>query len=495
MNPSGYALKSPVSPARYGAPARTFGLVWARARAAIWRRRFALAATGLSALVLGATLTFANWYLARDERLGVVNFPISCGWQSQRDFTTATALLHLFQFADAQDVYKSVVERDPACAIAYWGIAMSRLQNPLYALPSSEDESIAQRALAAAAMARNAIPRERAYLAAVGTLFDADQPDWQARKAAYVRAMAQLVADYPRDREAVIFYALALNLAGESAGKTKAAELLLLAFSEEPQHPGIEHYLTYCLGPAAYQPRPFERTAAATTAQRMLLAAFSFVALCALGLFVTFTADLRPGAGSAGRIGGPFVLTAPDGTTVTDRSFRGRWLLICFGCTRSPNVCPATLSLIAELLDKLGPLAGSVQPLFITVDPAHDTPEILGEFTRTFHPGIIGLTGKPAEIAAVAQQYRVFSKSTLGGDVGIHSMEHGSYLYLMDPGGRHFAAFSHEKARASDEIVVRLRELLSSSQPGTNSDFAGIARLAGFLGTGRNATSGSGISR
>src|ERR1700674_4213652 len=154
----------PVSSGQSGFPNAAFAVLWARARIAIWRRRFALAAAGMSALVLGAALTFANWYMAQDARLGVVHFPISCGWQSQREFTTATALLHLFQFADAEQAYRSLVERDPDCAIGYWGIAMSRLQNPLYALPSSEDEDIARQALAAAAAARNAGARERVYL-------------------------------------------------------------------------------------------------------------------------------------------------------------------------------------------------------------------------------------------------------------------------------------------------------------------------------------------
>jgi hypothetical protein len=92
-----------VSFGKPGSPDRAFKLIWARLRASVWRRQLALGAIGLSALVLGAALAFANWYMAQDERLGVVHFPTSCGWQSQREFITATALLHLFRFAEAEE--------------------------------------------------------------------------------------------------------------------------------------------------------------------------------------------------------------------------------------------------------------------------------------------------------------------------------------------------------------------------------------------------------
>src|SRR5947199_1329740 len=127
MHSSTHNCEPSRSSGQCGSPAAGLRFIWARARVTLWRRRFAIGAVGVSALVLGAALTFANWYMGQDERLGVVNFPTSCEWQSQREFTTATALLHLFQFADAEEVYTSVIQREPACAIAYWGIAMSRL--------------------------------------------------------------------------------------------------------------------------------------------------------------------------------------------------------------------------------------------------------------------------------------------------------------------------------------------------------------------------------
>src|SRR5437763_6037231 len=100
---------------------------------------------------------------------------------------------------------------------------MSRLANPFYALPTRQDEDAARQALAAATAARAATARERSYLAAVGTLFDAARPPWPERERAYARAMERMVAEYPQDREAAIFYALALNLTAPLGGIESAS--------------------------------------------------------------------------------------------------------------------------------------------------------------------------------------------------------------------------------------------------------------------------------
>src|ERR1700691_1673237 len=96
-------------------------VIWTKARATIWQHARLVAAAVLSALVIGATASFSSRYLGQDERLGVPHFPVSCGWQSQREFTIATSLLHLFQFADAEYVYTALVQEDPDCAMGYWG--------------------------------------------------------------------------------------------------------------------------------------------------------------------------------------------------------------------------------------------------------------------------------------------------------------------------------------------------------------------------------------
>jgi protein SCO1/2 len=141
-------------------------------------------------------------------------------------------------------------------------------------------------------------------------------------------------------------------------------------------------------------------------------------------------------------IGGPFTLVAPDGTTVTEQTYRGKWLLVYFGFTFCPDTCPTTLLEIATALEKLGPEADRLQPLFITVDPLRDTPAVMGNYTQSFHPRIIGLTGTPQQIAAVAQEYGVYyAPHRTGPAAEDYVMDHGTYLYLMDPHGKFVRGF------------------------------------------------------
>jgi protein SCO1 len=141
-------------------------------------------------------------------------------------------------------------------------------------------------------------------------------------------------------------------------------------------------------------------------------------------------------------IGGPFTLVAPDGTTVTEQTYRGKWLLVYFGFTFCPDTCPTTLLEVAAALEKLGPDADKLQPLFITVDPLRDTPAVMGNYTQSFHPRIIGLTGTPQQIAAVAQEYGVYyAPHRTGPAAEDYVMDHGTYLYLMDPHGKFVRGF------------------------------------------------------
>jgi protein SCO1/2 len=102
-------------------------------------------------------------------------------------------------------------------------------------------------------------------------------------------------------------------------------------------------------------------------------------------------------------VGGPFTLENADGQTVTDRDFRGKYMLVYFGYTYCPDVCPTTLNAVADALDKLGNKADRLQPLFVTVDPRRDTPAVMKQYTAAFTPRLEGLTGTPAEIAAAAK--------------------------------------------------------------------------------------------
>jgi protein SCO1/2 len=134
-------------------------------------------------------------------------------------------------------------------------------------------------------------------------------------------------------------------------------------------------------------------------------------ALTALALLPQARQRLLPGTAvkTTGRalIGGPFALTDHNGKRVTDADFRGRLMLVVFGSTASPDVAPAALQVVSSALDKLGPQAARVAPIFITVDPETDTPGRLKPYVARFHPRLVGLTGTPAEIAHVLAAYRV----------------------------------------------------------------------------------------
>jgi protein SCO1/2 len=160
------------------------------------------------------------------------------------------------------------------------------------------------------------------------------------------------------------------------------------------------------------------------------------------------------------RVGGPFTLTASDGTTVTDQTYRGRWLLVFFGYSSCPDVCPTTLFKIATALQTLGPDAAKLQPVFITVDPQRDTPEVLEEYTRSFDQRIVGLTGTSDQIAAAAQEYGAYSVRHHTGSAGEdYAIAHSSYLYLMNPRGQFVRGV--DAGTSADHLAEILRDLMA----------------------------------
>jgi protein SCO1/2 len=144
-------------------------------------------------------------------------------------------------------------------------------------------------------------------------------------------------------------------------------------------------------------------------------------------------------------IGGPFSLVGgEDGETVTDRDFRGRYRLVFFGFTHCPDICPAELQVIAQALDLLGDKAAKVVPIFITLDPERDTPQIMAGYVKSFGPNFVGLTGSPKAIAAVAKEYRVtYAKVENKDSPGDYSVDHSALVYLMDPDGKYLTHFAY----------------------------------------------------
>jgi protein SCO1/2 len=150
-----------------------------------------------------------------------------------------------------------------------------------------------------------------------------------------------------------------------------------------------------------------------------------------------------PGNASAGlvsvptgiSIGGPFHLIDDKGNAVTDADYRGRWMLVFFGYSNCPDECPLTLQKMATALRKIGPLASKVMPLFITVDPEHDTPAQLAKYLGNFDRRIVGLTGSDAQIAEAAKAYRVYYSPAEHEKSATDIVGHSTFLYLMNPAG------------------------------------------------------------
>ncbi len=142
-------------------------------------------------------------------------------------------------------------------------------------------------------------------------------------------------------------------------------------------------------------------------------------------------------------IGGPFALTDAAGQTVTDSAFRGKWMLVYFGYTHCPDACPTALADIASALDKLGPAAKDVVPVFITVDPARDTGPVMKDYAAAFGPEFVGLTGSDPAIKSAEKAYRVYAaKHPLAGDDYV--MDHSSIIYVMDPQGHFVTNFTQD---------------------------------------------------
>ena len=145
-----------------------------------------------------------------------------------------------------------------------------------------------------------------------------------------------------------------------------------------------------------------------------------------------------------GQYGGPFSLVDHHGKTVTDRDFLGQYVLMFFGYTYCPDVCPTAMQTISDALDILGDRPDIV-PVFVSVDTKRDTPEVLKSYLENFHPSIVGMTGTPEQVVAAAKAYGVYYAIVEGssGDPDDYLMNHSSITYLMGPDGAFITHFSH----------------------------------------------------
>lgn len=161
-------------------------------------------------------------------------------------------------------------------------------------------------------------------------------------------------------------------------------------------------------------------------------------------------------SGASVKIGGPFELVDHTGRVVHESDFRGKFLLVYFGYTFCPDVCPTELQDISMALDILGPRASIVQPLFITIDPERDTPEIMADYVSHFHPSLLGLTGTPEQIDTAARAYRVYyarDAETLEAQDN-YLMTHSSIIFLISKKGEYLTHFG--VASGPEEIAAKV---------------------------------------
>ena len=158
----------------------------------------------------------------------------------------------------------------------------------------------------------------------------------------------------------------------------------------------------------------------------------------------------------AAAIGGPFKLTDQNGKLRSDADFRGQYTLVFFGYTNCPDVCPTTLQTLTDAMTDLGPKADKVTPVFITVDPDRDTAKALKDYAANFTPRLVMLTGSPADIAAVAKEYRVYYAKA--GEGPNYAMDHTALIYLMGPDGTYVTHYAPQAT--ADDIAKDLSKRL-----------------------------------
>ena len=158
----------------------------------------------------------------------------------------------------------------------------------------------------------------------------------------------------------------------------------------------------------------------------------------------------------AAAIGGPFRLIDQNGKLRSDADFRGQYALVFFGYTNCPDVCPTTLQTLTDAMTALGPKADKVTPVFITVDPERDTAKALKDYAANFTPRLVMLTGSPADIAAVAKEYRVYYAKA--GEGPNYAMDHTALIYLMGPDGTYVTHYAPQAT--ADDIAKDLSKRL-----------------------------------
>lgn len=196
-------------------------------------------------------------------------------------------------------------------------------------------------------------------------------------------------------------------------------------------------------------------------ANHILIVAAAFLTGLVLFLGALWYATGNMGGGGApgvATIGGPFKLTDQNGKPVTDQDFKGKPLLVFFGYTHCPDVCPTTLFDVSEMFRALGKDADRAAALFVTVDPERDTPAVMKDYLSSFDPRLVAATGDVASVEAAEKAYRVYAKKVPTGKGDDYTMDHTAMVYLMDKQGRFVAPFRFD--RKPEEAAADLKKFL-----------------------------------
>jgi protein SCO1/2 len=161
-------------------------------------------------------------------------------------------------------------------------------------------------------------------------------------------------------------------------------------------------------------------------------------------------------------IGGPFALTDQNGARRTEADFRGKLMLVYFGFTYCPDVCPTDLQQMGLAVDRLGSAGETVQPIFVTVDPERDTAAHLRDYLPLFHPRFVGLTGEPTAVQEAARAYRVYYKKVTWDDGSDYTVDHSAFIYLMDRDGSYLGFFP--PGTPAERLAETIRESLAATR-------------------------------
>ena len=190
----------------------------------------------------------------------------------------------------------------------------------------------------------------------------------------------------------------------------------------------------------------------------IIVAGFLIGAIAGAAVLVLTGSFSGPTVATSGKalIGGPFTLVDQHGKAVTDQDFRGRFMLVFFGFTHCPDICPAELQVMSASLDALGPEGAEVVPIFVTLDPERDTPAIMGDYVKNFGARFVGLTGSPDAIAAAAKAYRIaYSKFQEDPAKSDYSIDHSALVYLMGKDGEYVTHFAYGTPAAKMTETLR----------------------------------------